>query len=143
MTLEQAFWTFGIKDQNISEAELKTIYKKTLKLVHPDATTDDIQDIAEEKTRELIEAYDMIRKYRESQNWSTSESSAETYEQSGATRRKNGFAENNAQRESAEHARQAFEKIKKRSFWRKQFSLHFVLLPYYCQFMNGSCQMTR
>lgn len=125
MTLDQAFWTLGIKDRNITEAELKKIYRKNLRLVHPDAATSDMQDLANEKASELNEAYDIIHKYRESQNWSVSGSSSGTYGQS-STRDNTDYREatNRAKQASSENsgerARQAQERARREAYERAE-----------------------
>ncbi|MDO4394079.1 MAG: DnaJ domain-containing protein [Bacillota bacterium] len=71
--------------ENASEEEIKRAYKELVKKYHPDKYHDNpLADLAEDKLREVNEAYDMLMKGRSSMNSNSSYSSNGAGSGSGA-----------------------------------------------------------
>lgn len=63
MTIEEAYKILNI-NQNSSKEEIKLAYKKLSKKYHPDLYQDNpLADLAEEKFKEINEAYEVLTKY--------------------------------------------------------------------------------
>lgn len=65
MTVEEAYKILNV-NQNSSEEEIKSAYKKLSKKYHPDLYQNNpLADLAEEKLKEINEAYEVLIKYSE------------------------------------------------------------------------------
>ena len=63
MTIEEAYKILNV-NQNSSEEEIKSAYKKLSKKYHPDLYQDNpLADLAEEKFKEINEAYEVLTKF--------------------------------------------------------------------------------
>lgn len=72
MTLEEAYKVLEINN-NSSEEEIKTAYKKLAKKYHPDFYQNNpLAELAEEKLKEINEAYEFLQKESKKNNYSNS-----------------------------------------------------------------------
>ena len=65
--IKKACETLGVK-AGADESEIRSAYRKKLKLFHPDSNTENetIQRVAHKKTEEIVEAYKAILAYKDS-----------------------------------------------------------------------------
>jgi len=68
LTIDDAYVTLGA-DKNLTDKELKTAYRRLLSQHHPDKLVakglpEEMTKIANEKTQEIISAYELIKKHR-------------------------------------------------------------------------------
>ncbi len=72
--------------ETATDAEIKNAYRELAKKYHPDNYTDSpLADLAEEKMKEINEAYDMICEMRKNPGSSTRSTYGNTYQQAGYT----------------------------------------------------------
>lgn len=75
-----------------SQDEIKTAYRQLIKKYHPDKYIDNpLQDLAQQKMREINEAYDMLTKNNGSGSYSSSSSGSYSYGQSSSSNNNSSY----------------------------------------------------